>query len=125
MTPQLISAFIFAIGQLESGNNPNVPDRGDCVGQYQIKRVFVDEINRLWLIRGVNPMYTYADRKKQKICRAMISDWLNLSYANATQADCYEIALSYKCGRTGRLKATDKDKDYARRVVEIVKERAR
>ena len=112
MTAQLIACIIYAIGSLESGNNPHVHDNGKSAGMYQIKPCFVQQVNR---DHGTH--YTLQDRRNPVKAREMIGLWLS----QFTDKDSVEeVALRYTAGQSGWLRATAEQREYAECARNIV-----
>lgn len=52
-----------AIEQIESGGNPKaVGDGGDAVGNFQIHKIYVDDVNRILALQGKKGRFNYKDR---------------------------------------------------------------
>ena len=61
-----------AIRQIESsGGKFNVGDNGKAIGPYQLHKIYVDDVNRIYKTR-----YTYEDRKDEAKSRQMVTLYL-------------------------------------------------
>lgn len=108
-----LSIFLSVLWQLESSCRLHPPSNGDCVGPLQIKRVFVDEVNRLIGRR----VYEYEDRKSLWKSKRIVGSWIGQRFPGATEVDVYKIALEYTAGPTGARNPTAEEREYANRAV--------
>ena len=115
MNEALILSILFGFHQLESSGGTNVRDNGDSVGEYQIKKIFVREVN--W---KTGRKYTYESRRDRKSSEEMIQAWLSFQWKGADVGTLYSIGLTYKCGVVGAETPTAEEVDYANRFRNIV-----
>lgn len=75
--PNLLTLLISALCIVESGNDPNaVGDSGKAVGILQQHKIFVDEVNRIILIRdNVRNCFSYDDRLDPRRAKLMAQYW--------------------------------------------------
>lgn len=74
MSEMIIPAVLLsALIQVESSNNPRAHNKAeDAVGVLQIRRIFVDDLNRIY----GPPHYTYADRWDSQKSKEMATKYL-------------------------------------------------
>jgi len=82
-----IEGLLDAIAYVESGNDPNAwNEKEDAVGLYQIRKIFVDDVNR---ILG-KPVFSYNDRwnphKSREMAYIYICYWAKKAKGNKIEA---------------------------------------
>ena len=116
LSAKVIATMVAVFCQLESGDNPNVPDSGDAVGVGHVKTVVVDEVNRLV---GYNK-WKYSDRRNPIKCRAIMFEYLKLKVE--PWMSMQGIALMYKKGPDGMWRDhSQQDISYAERFENLMK----
>lgn len=112
---------LWAISQVESGGNINAIGKNGELGMYQMKPIFVKDINRI--IK--KELFKLEDRKDRYMSRRMAEIYLiyyGRIYKEKTgkNPDIKVYAKMWKYGPYGWLK---EDTDYSERVYNIYKDR--
>lgn len=66
-----LEELLDAIEQVESGGNPNPIGKNGEIGSFQIKKIYVDDCNRLLTLQGSKKRFTYKDRWDRDKSREM------------------------------------------------------
>ncbi len=118
LTNEEIYSYLDAISFIESNDDPNaVGDGGRAIGQYQIWKIMVDEVNRVnRLYFDVPYAYTYDDRydaqKSRQMCLIYLSYCIEIRKLGIVDAcRCWNGGHNgYK--RTSTLKYVKKLENY-------------
>jgi len=120
MQAKLITAIISALWMMESSRAVTAPNgRGGEVGPMQVKWPFVEQVNKGL---DLNHKFVDADRSDLFKSKLIVATWLKQKFSNLGQASVYDIALEYRCGKTGMLKANQEQIKYAKEVARLVNE---
>jgi len=102
-----------AIEQVESGGDPNAVGRDGEIGAYQLKKIYVDDVNRIlkrWkqqMWEQINePAYTYDDRLDRNLSRYMVEVYL--AYYGPAEGDLESLARIHNGGPNGHQKESTK-----------------
>ena len=113
--------FFKVLGQIEAGGDPAaIGDNGRAVGVYQIHKIYVDDVNRIFRKR----VFTYSDRESPAQSQRMVTIYLQ-HYATDRRlgraVTVIDLARIHNGGPNGwRKKAT---LAYGRKFNRILKER--
>jgi hypothetical protein len=94
-----------AIEWVESKGNPlAVGDGGEAIGAYQIHKIYVDDVNRIWRGHGrIDGFFEYDDRLSSNESRRMVAKYLK-HYGGTFE----EMARKHNGGPKGHLKESTK-----------------
>jgi len=112
-----VSTIILAMIEVEGDGSPEAV-RGDSVGILQLKRIFVDQVNKI----QNHERFSYEDRKNRVKSIRMTRIWIEELLKNHPEYSLKEVVLAFKCGPSGMMKANDQDLDHAQRVQNLVED---
>jgi hypothetical protein len=105
--PQMPDDKLFeAIAEVESNKNPKKRNAGeDAVGIVQIRRILVDDVNRVLKLQGKAAGYTYNDRwdpaKSREMFDAYLSYYARERHKKGKRVDYEALAKMWNGGPTG------------------------
>jgi hypothetical protein len=98
------SDLLDAIEYVESkGKADAVGDGGDAIGAYQIHKIFVDDVNRILKLQGIDRRFFYQARLVKSSSRVMAAIYLN-HYGGTFE----EMARKHNGGPQGHKKESTK-----------------
>ena len=109
-----LTNLILCIAMVE-GANPT-QKVGECWGKFQIKPIFIEEVNRILRKRyGISPNggFVRNDCLNPSESEWMVRYWLEDRVDKHPEWTVYDLALAYNAGDTGAKTATKEQKDYA------------
>lgn len=109
--------LLAVIALLETGNG--IRDNGDAIGKYQIREIYVRDVNRIMKTR-----YIHEDARKDRPARDMVFFYLKyygkkMYERTGRKPTVYDLAMIHHLGPYGY---TEHEHDYGSRAVNLFNE---
>ena len=118
MYPAIVELIISTLIAIESGGNDMAVGRNGEIGCLQIKKVTVDDANRILKKHKSRKTFAYIDRydrqKSIEICKIVLTEYAD-KLQDTGDLSTHNLALVWNMGYKGFMTATKRNASYLRK----------